>query len=248
MNKYADELDLLMKDTLEVTKDINIEIWLEAGTLLGCKRDNDYIPWEKDIDFGSWQHLLSIKKYKKFKKKMIKKKYIISKTGNVVTIRRLGFTCFVDIALYKKVQNTAIVPLKNISVTNLGKLFERLIILFKSKNISKTLEFHKTNFIKILYIIIYFIFVFFTPNVLKKKFIKITKKYLKKNSKDLSWKIPLKFLFKTKKIKFRNFVVSIPHKSLDYIKFRYGNNWKTPRPDWNQYTEDKSMALVQKNN
>ena len=221
MNKYANELDLLMKDILAVTKDINLKVWLEAGTLLGCKRNNDYIPWEKDIDFGSWQHLLNFKKYKKFKKKMLKKKYIVNKTGNVVTIKKLGFACFADIALYKKKQNTAIVPLNNVSITKLGKLFERLIILFKSRNILKTLEFHETKFIKILYLIIYFKFRFLIPNVFKKKIINITKKYIKKNSEDLSWKIPLKFLYKTKKIKFRNFDVFIPHKSLDYIKFRY---------------------------
>jgi len=246
MNKHEDELDLLLNDILDVSKKVNLKIWLEAGTLLGCKRNNDYIPWEKDIDFGSWNSFLDFDKYKSFKEKMIKKKYIVNKTKNVITIKKLGFDCYADIGFYKKIDDMAVMPL-NYPISKIGKMLHRLMIILGSKNISKTLQFHKSNLSKIIYHAIYYIFNFLILFRLKKKFLNLLKKLVKKNSEDVSWKIPIKFLKKQKKIKFRKFNILVPYRSSDYMKFRYGKDWKTPRSNWNQFTEDKSIALVQKN-
>ena len=246
MHKYQNELNLLMNDILNVTKNINLKIWLEAGTILGCLRDNDYIPWKNDIDFGSWSHLLKLNKYQKFKRMMVIKGYTISKSENVITIKKLGFKCHADINFYRKIYNKAVRPFKA-PISKSGRMVYRLFNLFNSKNIFKTLQFHKISFNKILYFIIYYLFKFFIPAKFKKKILYLLKKSIKKKSVDLSWKIPFKFLNKTKKIKFKNFYVFIPHKASDYMKFRYGKNWKTPRSNWNQFTEDKSIALVQKN-
>ena len=60
MNKYENELDVLF-DILEVCKKTNLKVWLEAGTLLGCERNN-YIPWDTDIDLGCWNKNIAAKK------------------------------------------------------------------------------------------------------------------------------------------------------------------------------------------
>ena len=73
MNKYQNELDTYMYDIFNVSKKMNLKIWLEAGTLLGWKRNNDYIPWESDIDLGIWESSFKSQKYQKFKKHMLKK-------------------------------------------------------------------------------------------------------------------------------------------------------------------------------
>ncbi len=246
MNKYEDELDLFLNDILNVSKKVNLKIWLEAGTLLGCIRNNNYIPWEKDIDFGSWINFLDLNKYKSFKKKMIEKKYIINKTKNVITIKKLGFNCHADIGFYKKIGDEAVIPL-NYPISKMGRVLQRLLIVLSSKNISKTLQFHKSNLSKTIYRTIYYIFNFLTLFRIKDKILKLLKKLVKKNSKDVSWKIPVKFLKKQKKIKFRKFNILIPSRSSDYMKFRYGKNWKTPRSSWNQFVEDKSINRNQKN-
>jgi len=38
MNKYENELDEILLDVLSASKEINIKLWLEAGTLLGFER------------------------------------------------------------------------------------------------------------------------------------------------------------------------------------------------------------------
>jgi len=245
MNKYHDQLDSLLKDTLSVSKSINLKIWLESGTLLGCIRDKDYIPWDEDIDFGSWSSSLNNEKYKKFKEKMIKKKYIITKIGNLITIRKPSFICYADINFFTKRDNMAVCRLF-FPTTKIGRLFGRLVFLFTSKNIFKSLQFHESLIHKIVYIFIYYIFKFFIPFKSQKKILNYLKKLKKKNSLDHSMKVPIKLLDKTRNIKFRNFTVPVPYRSSNLLKFRYGSDWKVSKPNWSPYIDDKTFVFLKK--
>ena len=48
INKYKEDL----KQIVELLDKHNIEYWSDYGTLLGIIRDNDFIPWDDDIDLG----------------------------------------------------------------------------------------------------------------------------------------------------------------------------------------------------
>ncbi|MBW1616747.1 MAG: PqqD family peptide modification chaperone [Deltaproteobacteria bacterium] len=39
-----------------ILKSNNIPFFVTAGILLGWRRDNSFIPWDADIDFGVWKH------------------------------------------------------------------------------------------------------------------------------------------------------------------------------------------------
>ena len=244
-NILEGELDIILRDILNVSKNIKLKIWLEAGTFLGFMRDNNYIPWENDIDLGLWNFILTKEKYKKFKKEMTKKSYIVEKNGYVITVRKQGFKCYADVNIYKKMNKLALVNIF-LPISKLGLFFNRLLILLKSKDIFKTLTFHHSLLIKISYILLYYIFRFFIPSIFKKKNIELLNKLKKKNSLDYSWSVPLKFLSKLKKTRFRNFPVLIPHKSKEYMRFRYGKDWKIPRSNWKPWIEDKTMTVTNK--
>jgi LPS biosynthesis protein len=42
------------KDCIEVLNKLKVNYWLCHGTLLGLIRDKSLIPWDNDIDIGSW--------------------------------------------------------------------------------------------------------------------------------------------------------------------------------------------------
>jgi hypothetical protein len=42
----------IMKAFIKVANELNIVYWAEAGTLLGCVRHGDFIPWDDDIDLN----------------------------------------------------------------------------------------------------------------------------------------------------------------------------------------------------
>jgi len=41
-----------INEIAEILDEMKCHWWLEAGTCLGLYRDNEFIPWDKDIDFG----------------------------------------------------------------------------------------------------------------------------------------------------------------------------------------------------
>ncbi len=248
MNKYENELDIFLFDILEISKKTNLKVWLEAGTLLGCERNNNYIPWETDIDLGCWNKNITAKKYKKFKRLMKIKKYIIIKQKNMITMKKHDFKCHADIAIYKKVKNIAYFKLNLKQISKYARILKRLYVLIKSKNIRNTLQFHKFSILKIIYLLIYIFFNHFVPFNFKTKILKLINNNIRKNSKDVSWKVPFKFLKKIKKKKFRKFNIFVPYKSKEYLKWRYGDDWLKPRSNWNQFEEDKTLVMVQNKN
>jgi len=159
----------------------------------------------------------------------------------LITIRKLNLTCNADIAIYTKKGNFAYFKLNPIPIYTKDKFFKRIYDLIKTKDILNELKFHKFGITKIIYIILYYLFKYLASLNLSKNLTRYLKKKISINSKDVSWKVPLKFLKKIKKKKFRNLVVYVPVKSIDYLKFRYGKTWKKPRSDWNQFKEDKTM-------
>ena len=54
MTKRFLKNDPNFKDCIEVLNKLKINYWLCHGTLLGVIRDKSLIPWDNDIDIGSW--------------------------------------------------------------------------------------------------------------------------------------------------------------------------------------------------
>ena len=151
MNKYENELDIFLFEILKISKKTNLKVWLEAGTLLGCERNNNYIPWDTDIDLGCWNKNIAAKKYKKFKRLMKIKKYIIIKQKNMITMKKHDFKCHADIAIYKKVKNIAYFKLNLKQISKYARILKRLYVLIKSKIYEILYNFISFRFLKIIF-------------------------------------------------------------------------------------------------
>ena len=54
MTKIFLKNDPNFKECIEVLNKLKIDYWVCHGTLLGIMRDKSLIPWDNDIDIGSW--------------------------------------------------------------------------------------------------------------------------------------------------------------------------------------------------
>ena len=72
MTKNFLKNDPNFRECIQVLNELKINYWLCHGTLLGILRDNSLIPWDNDIDIGSWD----IKNKNKIIQSFIKKGFI----------------------------------------------------------------------------------------------------------------------------------------------------------------------------
>jgi phosphorylcholine metabolism protein LicD len=52
---FINELYLLLKRTTDLCHENNINYWIDGGTLLGCVREKNQIPYDNDVDLGMLQ-------------------------------------------------------------------------------------------------------------------------------------------------------------------------------------------------
>lgn len=100
----------ILKDFIKICEKLNIDYWLDSGTLLGAIRHQGFIPWDDDIDVGI--HKKDIKKLVSYFKKnekynlvnFIENEYnfykIFSKTKNTLSNGK-EIAIFVDIFPYQ---------------------------------------------------------------------------------------------------------------------------------------------------
>lgn len=77
----------LLRDTIEILNEFNINYFLISGTLLGYVRHNDFIPWDDDIDLMVDEQILEklpsiVEKYKSKLNFITRDNYIIKTCYN----------------------------------------------------------------------------------------------------------------------------------------------------------------------
>jgi phosphorylcholine metabolism protein LicD len=217
-----------------------INYWLDEGTLLGAVREKKLIEWDHDIDIAAWYKDLPkiIPLFKEIEKKGVEVCYLEGKKH----IKLLGIGYEIDINLYhlKNGKATRIwhVPTKR------GRILDYLIWTIYLKNPENR------NFSSPL--LLTKILVKFsnkTPIWLNKKISKILfKAYEKKGCKFYRTAMPSHFFKELTTLEFYNMDFKVPKKTEEYLEYRYGKDWRTPKKDYVFYKDDQSLVKKREEN
>jgi len=170
---------ILLKSIVKIINNLEIEYWLEGGTLLGAIRDNKLIPWDHDLDIGiKFSNENKIKELINFLKKdfYVKKlrfpddpkiwnlgKYRLLKVYSKKSYLKKGDICL-DIFLYYKGE-----------VQNKGKMYKYVVW---GQN-----AYHETKFFDTIDEINFYNYIFKIPS--------FSKEFLN-NKYGADWKVPKK--------------------------------------------------------
>lgn len=226
MNKLKKKLiDQNFIEIIQIFNRNKINYWVCHGTLLGIIRDNNLIKWDHDIDIALWK---KENKKKNIIKLLEKNSFVLRKNSevknNLISFEKKGGR-IIDINFYqlRKKKNKIAFVKWFIPRNNLMKFIDA---------ISKANEYNG----KFKYIIKIFA-------LFQKKFEIIKKLLIKKN---LFFKIsgyfePYEYIGDIKKINFNGLKVRIPEFPEKYLRFLYGNDWKTPKKNYKWYEDTESL-------
>ena len=229
---------LALQQLKEILDEHSIEFWLESGTLLGAIREGCFIKWDYDMDFGTWD--INLSKMKKLNKAFCKLGYetYYSVYHNLMMIRKGEID--IQLVFWRLDGDRVIAPLRYIenrigfflASVNWMLLFSRSGKLNKEtfNSFSKIIKYCGTKVTDLL------------PQSFKLKIASFLNKLAVKtgNRRGLVV-IPSKYFLNLEKKQFYKMDFLFPEEAEEYLVYYYGDDWRTPKKDWNYIREDKKL-------
>lgn len=221
MNK----IDFLEKVT-KAFKKYDIDIFIDCGTLLGIVRDGSILPWDNDLDFGVLQNNFDHSKIQYLRDYFKKTGFqFYFKNTHIHIIHSCGM--YADVNIFKLVNNNYVS--ENYYPKN---SFDKcLYLLYDTINFDYPHKSNSKNYFKFIsHQIIILLFSNMKDKYLGKNLSKLIHKRKKDKWFNLSYSIPCKYFssFESYDNKYL-----VPHSVEDYLKFKYGEDWKIPNKNWN---------------
>jgi len=245
-NKTKEELYIKnLQDIKEIFDWHRIEFWLDTGTLLGAVREGKILSWDDDVD-------LSLKEveYRKLPSTFAEFKergFIINevpvplsdlgKSYRRFSLSRSGY--IIDIFSYFLKDNDwlSFVSSWNFGQSLLMKVYSKILwfvwrILCSAEiNFQSKIKRFFGNIIKFLLILL--------PNNFKRFLFNKTGKKLRQLTVILV--IPRHHFENLEKIKYYDMDFNVPADTENYLNYRYGKDWRTPKNNWNWVKDDGSV-------
>lgn len=239
INKKQNTLKLI----LEFKKKFNKSLWLEGGSALGAVREGKLLEWDHDIDIGLWyddiiNKIEILDFFKNYNFNIIIQKNFVF-IDNIIQLKSKNRENYLDIDLYlyKKKQNFALMRWINSPVGAFSKQSLYLLRLFNTILLSKKNKFF----------ILRKIFTYKLVNFLFRNYL-----YLYINFYKCRYhKFPKTLFNNFIKIKVENVEFFVPKEYSLFLEYRYGKNWMIKDKNFNEqgkWKMSKARELLPMNN
>lgn len=236
MNEY-DAIQMLT-ETRKIFDRYNLEYWLDAGTLLGAVRDGKFIPWDEDMDLGTWHE--NIPKLISISNELRKKGFEVSFWGQEFVIKYED--CKLEVPCYRLDEDEATYPLlipRSWLSANLVSLHYRLVCTAENAPENEPDKDFKNLLKKPLISMIQCL-----PSSIKKQidafcfFL-----YSHIGTEKIIFKIPSEYFTKLSAINFYGMTFNIPSNAEKFLTLKYGKTWKIPDEKWIYSKDFTRLAL-----
>jgi hypothetical protein len=239
-NPNAPILDRLLADLISGADRAGVVIWLEAGTLLGFVRDDDYIPWENDLDFGADAEAVSAEALTSFCDFMASSGYDVRRDESYCHFGLPGSDCHADLNLYRfGGDGLALVELYGPGRSRSARSVDSLIRILDGRplGIREGSGRARDKWRLRLRVVTKGM-----PMWLRLRALSVLQRLLGGVMQDVSWRVPSELLKPVDERQFRGVTVFVPAHSEAYLSYRYGSDWRVPRPDWDTWTDDRTIV------
>lgn len=247
MKKLKNFSKCSIESLVEVSKvfeTLQIEWWIDQGSLLGIVRDKKFLPWDHDIDIGIWD-MNNIDKNKLLKLFRQHFSYVYyDKLNKTIKIffydNKIKETWWYDISFYEKKALTAekqwFRPIE--SKTNIYKyLLTISTIIFIGYGTPGSSI--KSKIAKHILSPIHLVLEFFNiSDYIGNIFLEIVKNNY---SYHVDVSCDIKYFSDLSQLNIDRIVINVPKSKEEYLEYKYGKDWKTPKVSWDYLQDDGGL-------
>lgn len=233
-----------LQQVKRVLDEQGIEFWLDQGTLLGAAREGKIIPWDGDIDLGTWRENATkvVSAFRKLCDKGFWREFWVGDDLYMGIITEDGFK--VEIALYRLSKGVATARWFVPKRTMIGYILSYLLWILSArsyvelnpKKIKIPLPFITLILFKIASVL---------PISWRNKLAKIVEVIYKKIGYVyrgyVQLAVPSHYFMSLSTISFYGMEFKIPAETEEYLAYKYGEDWRVPKRNWDCYKEDGAI-------
>ena len=228
----------VLKQVKEVFDEHGIVYWLDQGTLLGAVRDRKFIPWDHDIDLGTWQDNAAkiFSACQKLRDKGFNVRFSEHNKGGVDIVKE---EVPITINSYRLIGDKAITKWFLRKRTVVGYATEHLLAILSNLPYEEVnpqnlkAPFITMNLLKISKAL---------PSSWRMQLAKIVRTiYEKIGSRCVEIVTPSHYYTNLSTITFYGMEFKVPAETEQYLTYKYGEDWDVPKRDWDPNEEDGAV-------
>ena len=261
----------LLSELIDIFDKYRVDIWLDQGTLLGAIRSNDFLPWDDDIDLGVWKADLKARPqiWDELRKAGFLVFFLpriqtirVERKATAIGWRSLDIQCYDSVGdqavkyfqkptrwvlrkgLNKIIQvfdmigeakNGPDLRYKNIQTYIADVAFNQSVTQIRVETVRSRRSWVWKKGTSVLGYLLPNRLLSYTKHVLIQLRLLLCVQVIRLDT-------PSQFFRSLEQVRFLGVRIRTPSPVLEYLRFKYGDDWRTPRRDWVYYQHDGAIA------
>ncbi|MGI9341213.1 MAG: LicD family protein [Gammaproteobacteria bacterium] len=235
------EAKVALHDARAVFEQHRLTVWLDCGTLLGAVRDGGLIPWDNDIDLGMWTADLDAADTPALWRDLNSRDFDVYRLADKLILDRAGIP--INISLFVRHGDRAMRALYPLHTHAFSKAVRVLWWVSHARLQKSEVESSRSRSVDARVKRVLVTGYQMLPTAMHGSIERVTTAMCRVSGcMDIDWRVPQRYFERFDHLSFLGDDWPVPNDTEDYLRFRFGDGWRVPDPEFSTVLDDGAVS------